>query len=143
MSFDRLIAEHMRIEFKAKSLWARTALAEPDVAGAALALADLSHELLEHLAHEDSFIYPRMIAAANTDMSEVATRFADEFAALHKDWAAYLREWSSERIAADWNDFRAATHAILARLAARVHSENALLYPAALRNGVIPLRSAA
>jgi len=143
VSYDRLIAEHMRIQFKARSLWARTAMAEPDGMGAVLALADLALELGAHLTYEDCFVYPRMIAAENTEMAETAARFAREFAELRDDWTAFLEKWEPRRICADWDDFRVETHAILTRLAARIDSENELLYPAALRNGVIRLRSAA
>ncbi len=115
--------------------------AASDVDAVVLKLSDLAGELREHLAHEDSFIYPAMIAASATSMSDTAKSFVAEFAALRHDWDLYLSEWSAETIHADWETFRAETRSMMSRLATRVSAENDLLYRSALQNGVIPLRS--
>lgn len=140
MSYERLIAEHDRIDAKVAELSALVGAETPDVAAVVIVLSDLSGAVSEHLAHEDSLIYPRMISASHTELSEVALGFVDQFAALTADWGLYLREWGSEQIAGDWQGFRGETRAIMARLAARIGAENELLYPAAFRNGLIPLR---
>ena len=142
MSYERLIGEHARIDQAVEDMLHLVAGAIPDVDAVLLKLTDLACELGEHLAHEDSFIYPRMIAARDTAMADTARRFVREFATLRHDWSLYLGEWTGETIAADWDNFRTETLAMMARLAARVSAENELLYPAALQNGVIPLRIA-
>lgn len=141
MSYERLIAEHARIDVQVELLTELVGADQPDVAAVVIALSDLSGALSSHLAHEDSNIYPQMIAARNTELSEAASRFVEEFATLREDWGLYLSEWGSEAIAGDWQNFRAETRAILARLAKRVRAENDLLYPAAFRNGLIALRA--
>lgn len=141
MSYEQLISEHARIDARIEHLLGLLDAPEPDVSGVVLALSALSLEVTEHLAHEDSFIYPKMIAATSTEMSEAALSFVGEFATLRLDWSLYLSEWSGEAVAADWDNFRAETRTILNRLTARVSAENELLYPAAFREGVISLRS--
>ncbi|UZK66108.1 hemerythrin domain-containing protein [Sphingomonas sp. M1-B02] len=141
MSYERLIAEHDRIDDAVSQLLALVEVETPDVDAIIIDMAVLSCELSEHLAHEDSFIYPRMIAAQNTGMSDAAKRFVLEFSTLRADWVQYLAEWGRETILADWETFSAETRAMLARLAARISAENNLLYPAALREGAINLRS--
>jgi iron-sulfur cluster repair protein YtfE (RIC family) len=140
VSYKRLIDEHARIDERTQLLTELVSAAEPDVPAVLIALSDLSCELTQHLAHEDSFIYPRMIAARDTELAESASAFVHDFAALRSDWCLYLTEWTSDAIAGDWQTFQQETRAILARLATRVWAEDELLYPAAFRNGLIPLR---
>lgn len=141
MSYERLIAEHSRIDLAVGEMLDLVAEATPDLDAVVLKLTDLACELRGHLANEDSFIYPRMIAAKNTAMSEIARSFVAEFAVLRHDWGLYLGEWTGETIEADWENFRTETRSMMHRLAARVSAENELLYPAALQNGVIALRA--
>ena len=142
MSYERLIAEHARIDLAVNEMLGLVGEATPDAGAVLHTLGDLAEELRAHLAHEDSLIYPDMIAAQGTAMSDTASAFVTEFAELRHDWGLYLGEWSSETIEADWETFRAETASIMNRLAARVCAENELLYPAALHNCVIPLRAA-
>lgn len=140
MSYERLMSEHQRID---KAIVRLRKLIEsdlPDVAAVVIALSDLSAELGSHLAHEDSFIYPRMIAGSNAESSQTARAFVSEFADLTRDWNLYLSEWSWECIQADWKSFRAETDRMMGRLALRVRAENNLLYSIALKNNAIHLR---
>lgn len=140
MSYERLMREHAQIETMAKRLIELVSVGTPEVDGVVLALSALSRELTAHLAHEDSFIYPRMIEGNNATMRDAANAFTEEFASLRADWLAYLSEWSSECIAADWDNFRQETLSILDRLQRRVDAENNILYATALRQGAVSLR---
>ena len=143
MSYERLIAEHGRIDM---ALGRLQRLIDADVADSSaviIALSDLSRELTDHLDYEDSFIYPRMIASANPQASAMAQEFVEDFAQLRADWGLYLGEWNSECIAEDWAEFRHQTVTMVARLAERVRAENELLYAAALQVNAIRLRKAA
>ena len=62
MSYERLIAEHGRIDMGLGRLQLLVEADEPDAAAITISLSDLSRELSAHLDYEDSFIYPRMIA---------------------------------------------------------------------------------
>jgi hypothetical protein len=140
VSYEKLIAEHGLIDAALARLAVLVKDDTPDLDGVTLALSNLSHELSTHLAHEDGFIYARMIGSSRPEGEAVASAFVAEFAALRHDWGLYLGEWNRECIAADWQNFRHETHSMAARLAARVAAENELLYTMALRIGVIALR---
>ncbi len=140
MSYERLIAEHALIDAALSRLEALVAVAVPDLPAAIIALADLSGELAHHLAHEDSFIYPGLIQGRNPEARRVAERFVADFEELRDAWNLYLREWTPDCIAGDWEIFRIETGTMIVRLAQRVKAENALLYAEALRTGAIPLR---
>jgi iron-sulfur cluster repair protein YtfE (RIC family) len=142
MSYQRLMDEHDRIDARLATLSVLAKAETPDLPAVVLGLSDLAGELERHLAHEDSFIYPRMMSGASGGASDVANAFVADFAALREDWGLYLREWTSDGIAADWAGFGQETRSMMARLADRVKAENQLLYAAALQSGVIPLRDA-
>jgi iron-sulfur cluster repair protein YtfE (RIC family) len=143
MNYQRLMDEHDRIDAALATLYALSRSARPDLPAVIIGLSDLAGELDRHLAHEDSFIYPRMISGASGGASDVALAFIDDFARLRADWALYLREWTTDAIAADWTGFREETQSMMARLADRVKAENTLLYAAALQASAIQLRDAA
>ena len=140
MSYERLMREHALIENAVKHLQVLVAAETPDVGVVVIALSDLSGELDAHLAHEDSFIYPRMIQGDNELLRDAANAFAAEFASLRVDWMMYLGEWNGECIAADWAHFREVTVEILDRLQRRIDAENNILYTVALRENVFALR---
>jgi iron-sulfur cluster repair protein YtfE (RIC family) len=140
MSYERLIAEHARIDAILGRLKALVEADQPCASLAMLALSDLSSELSHHLEHEDSFIYPRMIVGQDQTARDVAWRFVTDFAALREDWQVYLAEWNTECIVEDWAMFCRESEAMIARIARRVRAENELLYTAALASGAIQLR---
>lgn len=143
MSYERLIAEHGRIDMALGRLQLLIEADARDPGAVTIGLSDLSRELTHHLDYEDSFIYPRMIASGNAMAATTAQEFVEDFAQLRADWGLYLGEWNSECIAADWDGFRHETRRMIARLADRVRAENDLLYAAALQAGAIRLRKAA
>ena len=143
MSYERLIAEHGRIDIMLGRLLLMIEADEADTAAVTIGLSDLSRELTQHLDFEDSFIYPRMIASGNPQAAATAQEFVEDFAKLRADWGLYLGEWNSECIAEDWDGFRHETRRMMARLTDRVRAENELLYAAALQVNAIRLRKAA
>lgn len=143
MSYERLIAEHGRIDMALGRLQRLIEADTPDTAAVTIALSDLSHELTHHLEFEDRIIYPRIIASAIPEISAAVQGFAEDFAQLTADWRLYLGEWNAECIAGDWEGFAFQTRTMIARLAERVRAENELLYAAALQVSAIRLRRAA
>lgn len=143
MSYERLIAEHGRIDMALGHLQRLIDEEVADSPAVVIALSDLSRELTGHLDYEDSFIYPRMISSANPQAVATAQEFAEDFAELSADWGLYLGEWNSECIDGDWQGFRDETRSIVSRLADRIRAENELLYAAALQVNAIRLRKAA
>jgi iron-sulfur cluster repair protein YtfE (RIC family) len=140
MSYQRLIAEHDRVDAALVRLLNHVDAVAPDPVATMLALSRLTDELRGHLAREDAFLYPDLIAGEGRAFPGIAADFVQAFAELRHDWDRYLHEWDSLSIQQDWAGFRHETHSIAARLADRVAAENRLLYAAALREGVIPLR---
>lgn len=140
IDFFRLVSEHDTIDAGIDALKRLTTAAEMDLEAVLAALATLSVDLREHLAHEDSFIYPMMIEQDRTNSHEVAQSFVSEFAALRADWNAYLAEWTADCIEADWGNFCWQTASMMTRLGLRVMRENEVLYLRALQNGRIRLR---
>jgi len=140
MSYQRLIAEHDRIDAALVRLLNHVDAVAPDPVDTMLALSRLSDEMREHLAREDALLYPDLIADERHAFPRIAADFEREFAELRDDWSRYLQEWDSLSIQHDWAGFCHETHSIAERLADRVAAENRLLYAAALREGVIPLR---
>lgn len=139
MDYERLLAEHDHIDALCRVLMRTVTVERPDLGEIMGVRADLSAALAQHLAHEDSFIYPA-IASRCGKTAQVADAFVVEFSDLVHDWAVYLAEWSAECIAADWATFRTETIAIIRRLRERVRRECELLYPTALKSGAVTLR---
>ncbi len=136
----RLIDEHERIARAVAALRARVGDSAGQVDAVMASLRDLSIELANHLAYEDSFLYP-MLADDSHDRSRAdAAAFVTEFDSLRDDWTLYLREWTDDCVAADWDHFASVTLAMLDRLDLRVARENAILYPRAFRDGFIQFR---
>jgi iron-sulfur cluster repair protein YtfE (RIC family) len=91
----------------------------------------LARELIAHLAIEDRYLYPAMIARCGSEGAKVAARFRAEMGDLAERFTEYMAGWSDPRIAEDWPGFRDETRAILATLAHRIALENDALYPLA------------
>ncbi len=140
MTFKRLLDEHDQIDEALGALEALVNAETADPIGAMLALSKLAHELRVHLANEDSMLYTRLAVRLDPTYARAAVRFATEFAELRRDWDVYLREWQLDSIESDWPTFCAETAEMTLRLAERVRAENAILYPTALRVGLLALR---
>ncbi|MES2097516.1 MAG: hemerythrin domain-containing protein [Pseudomonadota bacterium] len=140
MNLEKLMAEHDRIDVAIAALAASIANEEPNTAAVTCALFDLNNELTEHLAHEDSFIYPKMIGGKNAAGAATARQFVKDFENLRTEWDNYLVEWQPECIEHDWAHFRESTVWMTDQLSKRVSAENTLLYTAALKSGSITLR---
>ena len=141
MNFKLLVEEHDRIDGMAASFLDLVEAAIPDMEALVALRARLSADVMRHLAHEDSFIYPEMIAHGSECVARTARQFVDEFDDLRRDWSAYLEEWTPECILSDWQGFCDETRSIMARLRHRVQQENRILYPMALQAGAIRLRA--
>jgi hypothetical protein len=143
MSYQRLIAEHARIDAAMLHLQACADAVVPDCAAAARALADAATLLRDHITHEGACLYSELIVSGAHPFSQTAQEFAATLSVLQRDCVRYFTAWNAESLRADWSGFRRETLAIATRLAERGVAENALLYTPALRESVIPLRSLA
>ena len=88
--------------------------------------------------HDEIDLAARRLEAAGAPAGGLD--FEAAFEALRCDWRAYLADWDAECIAADWAGFQTETAAVMARLRERVRAETDLIYPVALKRGMIALR---
>ena len=130
MNMAILQGQHDEISLLARDLRAAVsdASANQPVAPIRWRLARL---LIAHLAVEDRYLYPAMIASDDSQAQNIATRFKSEMGALAAVFTAYMSTWTEPRIAADRDGFAAETHAVLDALERRVEKENTILYPLA------------
>ena len=142
LNFHRLITEHDQLDALTARLEALCRADTLDVPAVMDLRGTLAADIAQHLADEDSFIYPHMIGGGNERVAAEAQAFVDEFDELVRDWGVYLADWDADRVRADESAFRDATLAIAARVRTRVRRENEQLYPLALRTGAIRLRAA-
>jgi len=140
MSYQRLIREHDELATKASELEALLGGGARNPAAAAGLLHELAFLVREHLSYEDRRVYSRLIELRSRKDLPSSAEFEALCEALRDDWEAYLVEWDEDCIRADWEEFSAATTALMARLRERVCQETNLIYPLALKEGLIKLR---
>lgn len=139
-SFERLIREHDEIGVLAERLHDMIASQPHDPRTASALLEDLSSKVRKHLLEEDRSIYTVLIEMGSASHKDALGDLEAQFQELSRDWLGYLNDWSAGRLEFDWNGFCTATRTMMSRLRQRVRVENELIYPAALRAGVIQLR---
>lgn len=137
-SFIELLKDHTLILSTTNKLLAIVDGSEPEPAAAFDALRRLSAQLDAHLRAEDNFIRQND-DLGHEDFVALAAEHGEKFDDLVSGWSTFLREWTEETIAEDWQTFAFDTRHILARLNEQVEAENQTLYPAALKYGLIRL----
>jgi hypothetical protein len=142
MSYQRLIAEHARIDAAMATLRACADATAPDCT-TVTALADAATLLRDHIAHEGDCLYSDLIVSGAHPFSRTADEFAVTLTVLQRDCVRYFTTWTPDTLRTDWREFQRQTRTMAARLAARGVEENALLYTPALRESVIALRNLA
>lgn len=106
------------------------------------ALEALCGELLPHLKLEDEQIYPLLVAYPDTGTGLTARETVNAFSDLAEQVQQLNDRWTVDRITTDFQDFAHEANAMLTHLTGRVQAENQVLYPMALRTGLIRLRAA-
>lgn len=102
-------------------------------------LARLLSMLRSHLAEEDEYLYPVLIAAEDRTAAALAERYQAEMGSLAWEAEEFMQRWSSSPvIALNFAGFRIALDQLLGALATRIECENATLY--AVADALIPDR---
>ena len=100
-------------------------------------LAKLSHLLRLHLATEDEWFYPAMIASDEPLAAALATAYRDEVGGIAEAVEAFLMQWNSSTvIAVGFNRFRDELIDLFLRIEDRIGREEQELYPLAVRLGI-------
>lgn len=135
----RLIEDHDSLDRSASALalLAETPSAAPD--SAFDELQRLRHALNAHLAEEAGFMKGTN-GIGRVEFAQHAHAHRHRFADLVAEWETYLAEWTEETIGEDWSGFGAATRWMMKRLRQQIKAENDVLYPLALRHGLVRLQ---
>jgi iron-sulfur cluster repair protein YtfE (RIC family) len=142
MDFDVIRRQHDSISEHAAAL--AVAVSKPIYSPVAAIRWKLARELIAHLAVEDRWLYPALMAGMDKKASDTAKRFKDEMGGLAGTFTNYVAEWNDQRIAAEWKVYCDETKALLASLKNRILLENKELYPlatATCRTGSLPSES--
>ena len=100
-------------------------------------LARLLRVLRVHLAEEDEYLYPALIAIGDRNTAALAERYQAEMGSLAVNTEVFMQRWSSSAvIALNFAAFETALDLLLGALMARMECENAALYPVA--DGLLP-----
>lgn len=140
VSIERMMDEHARLTALANALMRAASVAS--AADVRALITDLNRELVDHLAVEDSEVYPHLLTAGDTAQREAAQIAMGDFDRLAAAWCNFVEDWTADEIEGDRELFVEACKTILSALAARTRIENDILYPLALRCGTITLREA-
>ena len=142
-SIDMLIQEHAAMDAVAADLLAITAQPEPNVARAYDALHSLGRCIDNDFAIQDSFLYTDASRLEKTPLEKQVGSFDPILADVKAEWMIYAAEWNEENIGIDWQTFGRDTLQIVTLLRERISERNEVLYPLALQENRIRLRSAA
>ena len=103
-----------------------------DAIAIATQLARLQGLLRIHLAEEDQYLYPALIAVKDRRAAVLAEQFQNEMGSLAWVTEDFMQRWSSSAvIAVNFAAFNLALDCLLGTLAARIERENITLYPIA------------
>jgi hypothetical protein len=132
-AFPELCEEHRQLEAEAGRLKAIAMAAVPDAAAIAGMRWKMAQAIHNHCAREDADIYQAIFASGDAAATRAAWADRKEHGQLAKVFGTYVRDWPVARINAEWMAFRAATLAVIEKLAARIATEEGVLYPHAER----------
>lgn len=127
----RLRSEHASLAAIATEMAALADPKQPNAAALSALRWRLCRELLAHLATEDRFLYPRLLASADENTARTAREYALEMGGLANIFTLYMENWTAERIANHWSEFCVETTGLLTALGTRIQKENTVLYPLA------------
>jgi hypothetical protein len=129
MNIDVIRLQHDSISEHAVALAA--AVSKPTYSPVAAVRWKLARELIAHLAVEDRWLYPALIASTDQKAADTAKIFKNEMGGLAGTFTSYMGKWNDQRIVAEWPAYCAETKALLASLTNRILRENNELYPLA------------
>lgn len=91
----------------------------------------LGSQIMQHLAYEDRHLYAKLLHDERADVRETGRQFHSDLATLFAAYASNAQHWTPDRIAEDWDGFRAASRKMTLAMFARIDLEESELYPLA------------
>ncbi|MDM7954904.1 hemerythrin domain-containing protein [Blastomonas sp.] len=129
---DRLLRDHVLIREKAQVL---LHLLDSETMPSRAVLAEtrwnLGSLIMQHLAYEDRHLYAKLLHDSRADVRETGRQFHSDLATLFAAYASNAQHWTPDRIAQDWDGFRADARRMTLAMFARIDLEEAELYPLA------------
>lgn len=140
MSVERATSEHDALLALAGRLRAMVGgQRAPEPAHAVL--REFSTRIEHHRGEEARDLYAPLLAFAEERSEEFGAVLNGMLTRATSDWSTYFERWTRDAIEADWPAFGAETLRVLDSGRARLCLENELLYPLALKHGLVPLRA--
>jgi len=127
-SIRALRAEHRELEEQAATLLRVVQNLVPDSAAVAVLRWRMARKLSDHCAREDHAVYARIIASGDAPATAIAWRYHEEHGQISPDFSRYIATWPVDRIAREWEAFRAETEAVVRNLNSRIVLEEQVLY---------------
>jgi len=131
--FPELYEEHRQLEAQAERLREIVMAPVADAAAIAGLRWKMAQALHDHCAHEDEAVYQTIFASGDGAATRAAWGYRQANGRISRVFGNYIGAWPIPRINREWDAFRADTLAVLDRLAARIASEEDILYSHARR----------
>jgi hypothetical protein len=141
VSFERLLAEHESLDQMRRGLM-ELVEGPPSPFEAERQLDEFEEAIASHRADELRWVYGPLLARRIGDDPQVGSSYRELVLETEDAWARYFHKWKEQRIAASWATFGLETHQVLTRAGERMRLEERIIYPLALRKGMIRLRDA-
>lgn len=134
---ERMLADHARLRVCADRLEALVSSpALPDMGTLAAARWDLGCTMMQHLAFEDRHLYAHLEQDPRDHVRRTAASFQQELTSSFGPYAEHAKQWTPERIAQAWDQYRAQAGALIQALRARITREEEELYPLVRESGI-------
>lgn len=99
-------------------------------------LSILAGKLKVHLAAEDRYLYPKLMASENDRVRTTAENFVKEMGGIYSSFSDFLTRWpSGSTIGENRELFRSEMKEVVAALSERISREDSELYPLAIEQG--------
>jgi hypothetical protein len=131
--FPELYEEHRQLEAQAAQLRAIVMAPVADAAAIAGMRWAMAQALHNHCVREDEAVYQAIFASGDGAATRAAWAYRQANGRISRVFGDYIGAWPVPRINHEWDAFRADTLAVLDRLAARIESEEEILYSHAQR----------
>lgn len=128
---NRLLASHRSIEATAAQLAMLLDHATPDIERLMAARWELATRMMQHLALEDRHVYANLAASDDPQSAAIGRRYQQVYAEHLENYATHARQWTNERIVAEWSRYRDVTREQLRLLQERIDLVEHELYPLA------------
>jgi len=140
---ERMLADHARLRACADCLERLlSSPALPDMDALAEARWALGSAMMQHLAFEERHLYAHLNRDPRPHVRRIAASFQADLASSFAPYAEHAKQWTPERVAARWDDYRSRTRKLLETMHVRMARVEAALYPLVTEHAIDTSESA-